>query len=173
MTPEQKAASKATRERKAHIERENARSRPADPYVAKRGPQAFLSAYAHVADESAQARIARGIIVHGVIEHHGIERAREILADNLHTRTLVVKVRETDKVARHMRANSSYASTQGKVRAAKDHAHMCASSLQDMRRQYMMAHQTHTTSTGKTRKAARDTMRAIADRMKREFGAKP
>lgn len=163
----------ANRENKRAIEARNAASRPLDPYLATRGQAAYIAAYQHVANPEAQSRIARAVIVHGVIENHGIEHAREILTRNLHTRTLVVQVRETDKVARHMRANSAYVAVQNKVRTAKDMQTGLAHSLHTMRAEYMDLHSMHKSATGKVRKAMRDKLRAIADRMSREFGATP
>lgn len=158
---------------KRAVEARNAATRPYDPYVAATGRKAFIEAYRHVADHEAQSRIARAIIVNGVIEHHSIEHARDILARNVHTRSLVVQVRETDKVARHMRANSAYVNTQAKVRAGKEMADVKASSLHQLRADYMRAKSAHNTLTGKARKANRDLMRAMADKLTREFGAHP
>lgn len=161
----------ANREHKRKVEARNAASRPLDPYLASRGRAAFIAAYQHVADSEAQSRIARAIIVNGVIEHHSIEHAREILARNLHTRSLVVQVRETDKVAKHMRANSAYVNTQAKVRNARDAFISQAHNLHTLRADYMRAKNTHETLTGKARKANRDLMRAMSDKLAREFGA--
>jgi hypothetical protein len=154
LTVEQKSERAHKRAQQADAVRRNNTPKPDPEYATRAAPNAYTEGFRKVANEADAAlrRQVTTLITGRTLETYGVDHVREILTQNAHTRTLVVKERVSTRVVGPQRANDAYTRTQNKVTSAVNAGVGKASEREALRARLTHAQNMFKCTTGKERK---------------------